>query len=90
MEAPEDLQKIHQHVASMMTVLKRADRANNLQYEKEKEAAALQIKEMEQRLEQANEAIRRAETEAERLREEAAARDQVLKDIGWVPGGVAT
>ena len=68
-----------------MTILKRADRANSLQSEKEKEAAALQIQEMEERLERANEAIRRAETEAERLREEAAAREQVLKDIGWLP-----
>jgi hypothetical protein len=81
MEAPEDLQKIHQQVASLMTVLKRADRAQNFQIEKEKEEI---LQKMQEVTEEANRALEKAETaglEAERLREQLAARDKLLKDI---------
>ncbi|RXW12201.1 hypothetical protein EST38_g13652 [Candolleomyces aberdarensis] len=90
MEAPEDIQKIHQHVASMMTVLKRADRANSIQHEKDKEQSLLKIKQIEDQLTAANEVARKAEAEAQALREEAAARDRLLRQYGWSPGNVPT
>ena len=72
-EAHEDLQKLHQQVASTMTILKRADRANNINYEKEKEETLLKLKQMEQQLAIAQAAAREAQLEAERLRGAAAA-----------------
>ncbi|RXW16547.1 hypothetical protein EST38_g9306 [Candolleomyces aberdarensis] len=81
MEAPEDVQKIHQQVASLMTVLKRADRAQNIQYKKEKEQTLQKIQEANEKVDKAIEQAQRAQSEAEQLREELEARNQLLREI---------
>ncbi|RXW12856.1 hypothetical protein EST38_g12998 [Candolleomyces aberdarensis] len=62
-------------------ILKRADRAQNIQYEKEKEQALQKIQEANERIGKAVEQAERAQSEAQRLREELDARDRLLRDI---------
>ncbi|KAJ2928407.1 hypothetical protein H1R20_g8708, partial [Candolleomyces eurysporus] len=81
LEAPDDLQKIHQQVASLMTVLKRADRSHSLQSEKEKEKVLQKMQEATDKAEKAMEQVAKAESEAQRLREELDARNKVLYDL---------
>ncbi|KAJ2927244.1 hypothetical protein H1R20_g9851, partial [Candolleomyces eurysporus] len=81
LEAPDDLQKIHQQVASLMTILKRADRSHSLQSEKEKEKVLQQMQEATDKAEKAMEQAAKAESEAQRLREELDARNKVLYDL---------
>ncbi|KAJ2912524.1 hypothetical protein MD484_g7878, partial [Candolleomyces efflorescens] len=84
-EASEDLQKIHQQVSSMMTVLKRVDRATSFQHEKEKEESLRKIQQIEGQLSAATEAAKLAQAEVEALKEQAAARDRLLRQHGWTP-----
>ncbi|KAJ2929917.1 hypothetical protein H1R20_g7194, partial [Candolleomyces eurysporus] len=70
LEAPDDLQKIHQQVASLMTVLKRADRSHSFQSKKEKEEAIQKMKEATERAEKATAQAANSEAEILRLREE--------------------
>ncbi|KAJ2932144.1 hypothetical protein H1R20_g4971, partial [Candolleomyces eurysporus] len=70
LEAPDDLQKIHQQVASLMTVLKRTDRSHSFQSEKEKEEAIQKMKEATERAEKATAHAANSEAEILRLREE--------------------
>ncbi|KAJ2920862.1 hypothetical protein H1R20_g16232, partial [Candolleomyces eurysporus] len=70
LEAPDDLQKIHQQVASLMTVLKRADRSHSFQSEKEKEEAIQKMKEATERAEKATAQAANSKAEILRLREE--------------------
>jgi hypothetical protein len=71
-EATEELPKIHKEVGATMTLLQRAGRAHNLDREREV-AAALE------KLEAANARVAALEAEAQQLREEAAARDDVMR-----------
>ncbi|KAJ2935984.1 hypothetical protein H1R20_g1110, partial [Candolleomyces eurysporus] len=81
LEAPEDLQKIHQQVSSLMTVLKRADRSHSFQSEKEKEQVLQKMQEATEKAEKAMEQVAKAESEAQRLRDELEARNKVLSEL---------
>ncbi|KAJ2928051.1 hypothetical protein H1R20_g9041, partial [Candolleomyces eurysporus] len=70
LEAPEDLQKIHKQVSSLMTVLKRADRSHSFQSQKEKEEAIQQLKEATERAEAAASKAADVELENQRLKEQ--------------------
>lgn len=70
LEAPEDLQKIHKQMSSLMTVLKRADRSHSFQSQKEKEEMEQQLKEAKERAEAAASKAADTELENQRLREQ--------------------
>jgi hypothetical protein len=58
LKAPEDLQKIHKQVSSLMTVLKWADRSHSFQSQKEKEQVVQQLKEAEEENQRLREQLR--------------------------------
>ncbi|KAJ2935593.1 hypothetical protein H1R20_g1501, partial [Candolleomyces eurysporus] len=70
LEAPDDLQKIHKQVLSLMTVLKWADRSHSFQSQKEKEEAIHQLKEATERAEVAVSKAADTELENQQLREQ--------------------
>ena len=70
LEAPEELQKIHKQVSSLMTVLKRADRSHSFQSQKEKEEVIQQLKDATERAEAAASKVADMELENQQLKEQ--------------------
>ncbi|KAJ2921309.1 hypothetical protein H1R20_g15782, partial [Candolleomyces eurysporus] len=81
-EASDELRKIHQEVGSMMTMLKRADRAQHLDHERERLEAERKVSEADAR-------AAKAESELVRLREELAARNEILTSLAPPSGSVS-
>ncbi|KAJ2928979.1 hypothetical protein H1R20_g8116, partial [Candolleomyces eurysporus] len=73
-EAAEELKKIHQEVGTTMTMLKRADRAQRLDHERERLVAERMASDAALRAD-------KAELEVQRLRDELAARNEVLLSL---------
>ncbi|KAJ2935063.1 hypothetical protein H1R20_g1992, partial [Candolleomyces eurysporus] len=73
-EAPEELKDIHQDISRMMVLLKRADRSKNLDFHR-------QHQEAEEQARLATARATRAESEAERLQAELAARERIISAL---------
>ena len=80
-DAPQDLKTIHQHVGRMMGRVKRADRAQLIESERQKEEALDRMKAADDRAKEADERAAKAESEAQRLRSELEARKRLLSTL---------